>query len=326
MKRQWILLGISVILLAVLLGLTGVWEQKTNQVQEKIKNGIADSQEYDRQIRDITEDIKRQEETIQVSTGGYVIFAFSAGDDKLMSDIFPLLNSYGIQGTVILKNGVLPSGQEGMLSAGEYQQLLEAGWDTGIGGPGEEDSQQTAALLSQFQEQLVQAGYSEAVTYIFDGSEYFSQSAGIYPVLLEQGFQIIGAKARSEESLVSAINTQRNHMVECQNTSLVNSTETLLHLTEQSAARQMPVIFSDYSLSGKWEEAQCDDTVLTNLKLILDKLKEESSQCQGGSIGEYLRLKEEAEQKTEENQKAFESYKKQKEQEIESIREKKYEL
>lgn len=320
-----ILLGISAVLLAVLFGLIGIWESGKNQAQKEIKREIADYQQYDEQIRKITDDIKKQEEKVQVSPGGYVIFAFSAQDDKLMSHIFPLLNSYGIRGTVVLKNGVLPSSEESTLSARDYQQLLDAGWDTAIGGRSE-DSQKTGELMTGFQNSLVQEGYYPAVTYVFDGSEYFSQSAGLYPVFMEQGFQIIGAKAKSEESLVTAINSQRGDMIECQNTSLANSEEILLHLTEQSVKRQMPVIFSDYSLEGKWEEAQCDERVLGNLKLILDKLQEETQECQGGSVGEYLQIKEEADRKTQENQKEFEVYKQQKQEEIDTIREKKYEL
>ncbi len=128
-NRGWVkyVLGLGAVLLIVLLVLA-VAEKPKTQRQEEIRSRVAPlEQERDRLIA--KRDAMQQSFILQTNHPATEHLIFLELDSRIYSEIFPKLQKIDAVGTLGLSPGNFP-GDRGMLTREEFNELLEAGWDT----------------------------------------------------------------------------------------------------------------------------------------------------------------------------------------------------
>lgn len=90
------------------------------------------------QLQPINEERKKWQEeekqwwkTLEESKKGRscVMLSFDNRTEEMYETIYEMMDQYGFRGTLLLRNGVLPSGGEGYLSYGEFQEMMDNDWE-----------------------------------------------------------------------------------------------------------------------------------------------------------------------------------------------------
>ncbi|OUP51008.1 hypothetical protein [Lachnoclostridium sp. An181] len=326
MEKKEVAVRVVAVILVILAGaLLWSWNKDDKEKQEQLVKKQERIAKYDLEIQKITDETAKRESEINVEMDGYCILAFSAADGELMTKIFPAMQRLGLKGTVVLNNGALPGTKAGKISKANYKKLLDAGWDTAVGGSTGKDAKKAASTLRSFQEQLKKEGYPGAVSYLFEGQEYKQAKAEIYPVVHELGFQICGAKAANESILASSENEEEQNVMECQNLSLRSQMTLVQDVIGQAISQKKPLILSDYTGAVTWDVSK--EKSMENLVRLLEYVhqKQTEGKIGAGNFSGYLAVKEQARKATEQNRQAFEQYKQEQTKKIEELQKKKEE-
>lgn len=324
MEKKEIAVRVIAIVLVIVAGvLLWSWNKDDKNKQEQLIKKQERIAEYDSQIQKITDEISKKESEVNVEMNGYCILAFSASDKELMTKIFPVMQKLGLKGTIVLDNGAMPGTKAGKISKANYKKLLDAGWDTAVGGSINKDAKKAASTLRKFQSQLKKAGYPGAVSYLFEGQEYTQAKTELYPVIHELGFQICGAKAVNEGVLVSAENEEEQNVMECQNLSLRNQMALVQNVIGQAISQKKPLILSDYTGAATWDVSK--EKSMENFERLLEYVHQKLTEGKigVGNFSGYLAVKEQTRMATEQNRQEFEQYKQKQTKIIEELQKKK---
>lgn len=77
------------------------------------------------------EEEKEWQKTLQESQKGRscVMLSFDNRTEEMYDTIYEMMDQYGFRGTILLRNGRLPSGEDGYLSFGEFQEMMDNDWE-----------------------------------------------------------------------------------------------------------------------------------------------------------------------------------------------------
>lgn len=196
MKKLEIIGKIMVpILLVVLVGLMvvkGKEQKEQQQVLAEQANYITNVKRTMTQKNEEIQELKEKRE-IELNTKVSIALCIDQMELELYSEIKPLFDDYGLKGTFVIQNGLLPD-SENTITKAQYEELLEAGWDVAIGNwddldlNRDEDRQVWTERLDELIEQMETEKFSIPKSYYFERNAYAEECEEI---LKERGFQLI---------------------------------------------------------------------------------------------------------------------------------------
>lgn len=279
---------------------------------------------YSAKIRELENQMKEKKEETGSVEEGYIILAFSGEDPDLTDGIYPALEEFGLNGTLVVSAEKLPGTQSADLTMDSVQMLKDSGWDLALGGAVGEDVQEYAGSVEEAWTYLRDSGLGTVQALMFNGGDYAAGRETLYPVISELGFRLCGAFSSQgrQSSLISKADKEYPQIYNCQNVSLREEAKTVKTMIKQAEEQREPLILSDYTLERTWEVT--GEGIPENLQEILLYLQEE--QVQTGNVGDYLEYTARTAQKKEEKQREYQKFEEKCKAEIAALRQKQAEI
>ncbi|MGM9552189.1 MAG: hypothetical protein ACI3XA_08045 [Clostridia bacterium] len=242
----------------------------------------------------------------ELRIGSYMVLFFDDLTENLYTDIYPLLDSYGLKGTIVMKNSLIP-GEADAISVDHFNMLLDKGWDTAIGcnddiNMAKDDAPELLGkYLDEYITKLEEADIEIPLTFCFDDGRY---SKRFESVIGEYGFKVIRHFGETGETYASAINDDGFYYVGsgwyCAGATkledlVVAGYEKQLTFSVSTRRIQNKVEAEEsnydcttvkYKRMLSYFEANCPDMEVCTVSELYDKKKEQLTTLQG-VVGEY---------------------------------------
>lgn len=183
---------LSVLMIAVIVGLFFIQQHQKAQTAEQLEQINAEIQQLKSEKAELEEQrtaIQNGEDASAVVSNYRALLCLSTINEQTYTDVYPLLKEQGITGVLVLRNGQLP-GDSYTVNSKQFTEMIQDGWLAGISLPREEyqTEEEWKEALQQYSLQLQErAGAVPTVYSLPEGTLTRSECE----ILGEEGFDTV---------------------------------------------------------------------------------------------------------------------------------------